>query len=1093
VENNQNFERVLMRQIIAYFIKYPITGNVLMVVILLFGFLGLTSLKSTFFPESETKLIAIQLTYPGASPEEIEEGVVAKIEDNLEGVTGVDRVTSVSRENAGTVTVEIKRGNDIDAILSDVKNAVDRISSFPSGLEPPVIFKQETLTLALNFAVNGNVPRKVLKEYARQIENDLLLTDGISKVELSGFPDEEIEIALRESSLRAYGLTFDAVRNAVASANIETTGGTIKGDEEEILIRARAKEYYAGPLRDIVVATAADGRQVRLSEVAEVHDQWADQPEASYINGKPAIRISVNNTIDESLLFIADHVREYLEEFNRTHSDVQANILNDGSVLLRQRIALLSNNGAIGFCLVLLFLALFLQLRLAFWVALAIPISFAGMFMVGAMVGLQINVISLFGMIIVIGILVDDGIVIAENIYAHWERGKNPTQAAIDGTMEVLPAVLSAILTTMVAFGLFYFLAGVTGDFFTDISTVVILTLGFSLIEGALILPGHIAHSKALKREGADKKQPTILTRIQANLSEIMDWMRDKLYAPQLKIIFTYPLLALALPVAFLMISFGLIGGGFVKTTIFPVVEGDFLTVNVKMPAGTPAEDTKYWLDHIERATWRLNERMKARRPDGKDVVQIINQNTGPNNTFEGALLINLLDSEARQEYAPQKSSLAISDSIKAEAGTIYGADVVTYQLTSPFGKAVSVALYSNDTEQLVQAVEAFKDSLSEFSSLRNIDDTDQDGLRELNISLKDKARLLGLDLQQVVGQVRSGFFGVEVQRLQRGEDEVKVWVRYDERDRMSVGDLEDMRIRTSQGESYPLREIASISPTRGVIAINHLDGKREIRVEADVSSADVSTNDVLNDIEFRVLPPIIARYPSVVFSFEGQVRENAKTAASLKVAGPIVLILLITIILLTFRSVGQTVAVLSLIPFGLIGVIMGHWLLGKPFSFILSGLGVLALVGIMVNDALVLVSQFNTTVKEGKEFREALWEASLSRFRPIFLTSITTIAGLAPLILEKSLQAQFLIPMAIAVAFGLAVSTLLVLITLPGLLILFNAYKVRTIQLYTGNRPRDIEVEPAYAGRLKYYGLWLAIPAAIAGLFIFLNALFGA
>jgi len=1078
-----------MRQFIAYFIKYPITGNVLMVVLLLFGVMGLTSLKSTFFPESETKIIAIELAYPGASPEEIEEGVVAKIEDNLEGVTGIDRVTSVSRENAGSVTVEIKRGNDIDAILSDVKNAVDRISSFPGGLEPPVIYKRETLTLALNFAIDGDVKRQTLNEYAREIENDLLAVDGISKVELSGFPDEEIEIALRENDLRAYGLTFEQVANAVAAANLETTGGTIKGEDEELLIRARAKEYYAQPLRDLIVATAPDGRKVRLYEIADVHDQFADEPAASYLNGKPAIRISVNNTIDESLLFIADYVRDYIEAFNQTHSDVEAKIINDGSVLLRQRIALLSNNGAIGFFLVLLFLALFLQLRLAFWVALAIPISFAGMFMVGALVGLQINVISLFGMIIVIGILVDDGIVIAENIYAHWERGKDPTRAAIDGTMEVLPAVMSAILTTMVAFGLFFFLDGVTGDFFTDIATVVILTLGFSLVEGALILPGHIAHSKALKR--GDKKE-TVFTRIQENLSEIMDWMRDKLYAPNLRIIFKYPLLAAALPIAFLAIAFGLIGGGFVKTTIFPVVEGDYLTVNLTMPAGTPEEETRYWLNHIEGATWRVNERLKSRRPDGKDVVEIVNQNLGPNNTFEGSLLINLLDSETRQAYPEQKSSLAIADSIKKEAGTIYGADAVTYQLQNPFGKPVSIALFSDDLEQLDLAVEALKDSLSEFSELRNVDDTDQEGLRELNITLKEKARLLGLNLQQVVGQVRSGFFGAEVQRLQRGEDEVKVWVRYAESDRMTIGDLEDMRIRTDNGESYPLREIARIEQTRGVIAINHLEGKREIRVEADAASADVSTNDVLNEIENRVIPPILARYPSVDFSFEGQVRENAKTQASLQVAGPIVLILLVTIIILTFRSFSQTVAVLSLIPFGLIGVIFGHWVLGKPFSFILSGLGVLALIGIMVNDALVLVSQHNNTIREGKPFREALWEASLSRFRPIFLTSITTIAGLAPLILEKSLQAQFLIPMAISVAFGLAVATLLVLITLPGLLLLFNAYKVNTLHLYKGEAPDPTDVEPATSGRIKAYGLWVAFPAALIGLILFMNGVFG-
>mgnify|MGYP006269404333 CR=1 FL=1 len=1078
-----------MRQLINYFIKYPISGNVLMVIILVFGVMGLQSLRSTFFPESETKLIVVQVTYPGASPEEIEEGIVDKIEDNLKGTTGVDRVTSVSSENSGRVTVEIKSGQDIDLILQEVKNEVDRISSFPADMEPPVIYKQETLTLALNFAVEGDITLQSLKRYAREIESDLLGIDGISKIELSGFPDEEIEIAVRENDLRRYGLTFDDISQAVSAANLETTGGTIKGENEEVLIRARSKNYYAAPLRDLLVATNPDGREVRLYQVADVRDQFADDPSRAYVNGSPAVRIAVSNTIDESLLFIADYVRDYVAAFNETHADVEASIINDGSVLLRQRINLLAENGLIGFFLVMVLLAMFLKLRLAFWVALAIPISFAGMFMVGALVGLQINVISLFGMIIVIGILVDDGIVIAENIYSHWERGSSPSKAALEGTMEVLPAVFSAILTTMIAFGVFFFLDGITGDFFSDIALVVILTLAFSLIEGAFILPGHIAHSKALRRE--EDVQPTFFTKLQDGLASGMDWMRDKLYRPQLAFIFKYPLLGIALPVALLVISFGLIGGGFVKTTIFPVIEGDQLTANLKMPAGTPEEETYYWLEHIEEAAFRVNERFKSRRPDGKDVIEIVNINQGPS-TYEGTVLIKLLDSETRQEYAPQKSSLAIADSIKAEAGVIYGAETITYQLASPFGKAVSIALYSDDLLELEQAVEALKDSLSEFSALRNVEDNNQTGLREFNVELKEKGRLLGLNLQTVIGQVRSGFFGAEVQRLQRGQDEVKVWVRYAESDRQGIGDLEEMRIRTQSGDSYPLKEIARIVPTRGVIAINHLDGKREIRVEADAASADVSTNDVLTEVENRIIPPILEKHPSVSYSFEGQVRENAKTQRSVQKVGPIVLILLFTVIILTFRSFSQMAAVFLIIPFAMIGVIWGHFLLDRPFSFILSSLGVLALIGIMVNDALVLVSQFNNTIRSGKPFKEALWEASLSRFRPIFLTSVTTIAGLAPLLLEKSLQAQFLIPMAISISFGLAVATLLILVTLPALLLLFNAYKVNLVWLWQGGeRPDPTQYEPALEGRKKHYLLWTLVPLALIGLILFINGMF--
>ena len=1073
-----------MRSFISYFIKYPITGNVLMILILIFGLMGLSSLKSTFFPETETKLIAISLIYPGASPEEIEEGVVNKIEDNLKGLTGVDRVTSVSRENAGTVTVEIKRGYDIDLLLQDVKNAVDQIPSFPANLEPPVVFKQEFLTVALNFALSGDVDLATLKRYAREVETDLLNEPGISKVSLSGFPDEEIEIRVREEVLRAYGITFDQVSRAVSTSNLELTGGTIKGKDEEVLIRTRSKNYYAEQLRELEVATAADGRTVYLYEVAEIRDQFQDTPSASYVNGDPSVNISVSNTIDESLLDIADKVNVFVEEFNEKHSDVQATVINDGSVLLRQRIDLLANNGAVGILLVLVLLAMFLQLRLAFWVALAIPVSFAGMFMIGALVGLQINVLSLFGMILVIGILVDDGIVISENIFSHWERGKDPMTAAIDGTMEVLPAVMSAILTTMVAFALFFFLDGITGDFFKDVALVVILTLGFSLVEGALILPAHVAHSKALIRE--ENKKETVIDRIQKVLSNFMEWMRVKLYEPQLRLIFKRPILGLVLPVALLMIAFSFIGGGLLKTTIFPVIEGDFITTNIKMPAGTPEDVTGRWLTHVEEAAWRVNERYKSRRPDGLDVVKYVNKSQA-GSTYEGNILINLLDSETRQTVPSQASSLAIADSIKAEAGMILGAEEVSYTLASPFGKAVSIAMFSNNLGQLEQAVETLKDSLNGYSDLRNVVDNNQTGLRELNITLKDKARLLGLDLQIVVGQVRQGFFGAEVQRLQRGEDEVRVWVRYDESDRESVGDLEDMRIRTASGQSFPLKDVANISPTRGVIAINHLDGKREIRVEADAASADVSTNDVLTEIETVLMPKILANYPSVYFSMEGQTRDNAKTGASISRVGPVIGIFLFVIIILTFRSFSQTLAVFSIIPFGLIGVLFGHWMLGKPFSFILSGLGVLALVGIMVNDALVLVSQFNNLIKQGKPFKEALFEAASGRFRPIFLTSVTTIAGLLPLIAEKSLQAQFLIPMAITIAFGLAVATLLVLVTLPSMMLMANWYKRMLVWLWEGKEPEATSIEPALEGRKSYFGLWLSGTLAIIAVFVIL------
>ena len=551
-----------MKSIIKYFIKYPIAGNALLAITFIFGWFSLTSLRSAFFPESESTMINIRVTYPGSSPEEIEEGVVLKIEDNLKGLTGIKEVSSVSQENAGSVTVEIEDAFDIDLILQDVKNAVDQISSFPDGMEPPAIYKQENLNVACTFTLSGDADLKTLKAYGRQVENDLRGIPGISKVELAGFPDEEIEISLREDDLRSYQLTFDQVTQAVRMANLEVTGGTIKGEREELQIRSRSKEYYADDLKDIIVLASDDGTIIRLKDIADVEDKWADTPNRSYMNGHTAVTVIVSYTIEEDIIYISDVVNEYIEEFNQRNDFINATMIRDGAVVVNQRIDLLVENGIIGSFLVLVFLALFLKFRLAFWVALGIPVSFFGMFILAGLYGMSINISSLFGMIIVVGILVDDGIVISENIYQHYEKGKSPIKAAIDGTMEVVPAVFSAIVTTVLAFSIFFFLEGRIGDFANNIAFVVIVTLSFSLIEGFFILPGHVAHSNSLKRSEKDGV-------VERRMAAFMEWMKIKLYAPVLKFCINNHTMGLAIPIVFLIFSLAAVSGGIVKTTFF--------------------------------------------------------------------------------------------------------------------------------------------------------------------------------------------------------------------------------------------------------------------------------------------------------------------------------------------------------------------------------------------------------------------------------------------------------------------------------------------------------------------------------------------
>ena len=1058
-----------MRNFINYFIKNPVAANLIMFGILIMGVIGVLNMISTFFPEVESRIILVQIVYPGASPEEIEEGIIKKIEENLKGVTGVERYTSVSRENSGTVTVEVFKGYKTDIILQDVKNAVDQISSFPVGMEPPVVFKQENLGFAINFAISGDVNLKTLKRYGRQVEDELLAMDGISKVSLSGFPEEEIEIAFRERDLRAYGLSFEQATRAVRTANVELTGGTIKGKDEELLVRARNKEYYAEGFRDIVVKTNADGSVVRLHQVATLTDKWADNPNRSFLNDEPSVVVNVQNTLEEDMITITDKVLAYIDDFNQKNEVVQATVIRDGSIILRQRIELLTKNGVLGFVIVVVLLAMFLHWRLAFWVALAIPTSFAGMFILASALGITINVISLFGMILVIGILVDDGIVIGENIYQQYEEGVPRLKAALDGTMEVLPAVFAAILTTVIAFSAFLFIDGRLGDFFSEMAVVVIFSLVFSLIEGVVILPTHVAHSKALSPGRSTN-------RVQEGLDKMMNWMRNTLYAPVLRFAMYNKFLTIAGMVGILAMTMGSIGGGIIQTTFFPVIERDDIGITLQMPAGTREHITADWLGHIEQAAWRANEKLSQRFFNGeKQAIQRIEKKIGPS-TYAGTLSVNLLDGENRDSLKLRD----VINAIREEAGPIPAAEVVSYGAQSTFGKPISISLVGEDYRQLQAATEQVKAEMKSLAELTDVVDNNQEGLREVNIQLKEKGRYLGLNLQDVVGQVRSGFFGSEVQRLQRGRDEVRVWVRYDVNDRSDITQLQNMRVRFTDGREFPLSEIAELAINRGVININHIDGKREIKIEADVSRDDVSVSDLTSSLRDNILPNILADYPSVSALFEGQNREQEKSAKSIQIVGAIVLALMFFVIALTFRSVGQTLTVFLLIPFGIIGVGWGHWLLGLPIS-LFSFLGIIALIGILVNDALVLVSTYNKLIEAGRPQMDAIFEAGTTRFRPIVLTSVTTFAGLAPLLLEKSLQAQFLIPMAIAVSFGLLATTVVILILLPVFLIVANRFKVYASYAWNGVKPDYEAVESALRRETGYEFLWYVLFAVIA------------
>ncbi|MEE8381657.1 MAG: efflux RND transporter permease subunit [Thermodesulfobacteriota bacterium] len=1044
-----------MKKAIAFFIRYPIWTNVLMFSIVGFGLLCWGGMKYSFFPEIPPDMIVIEVELIGGSPEEVEEGVVLKIEENIEGIEGIERITSVSRENAARVTVEVMKGEDIDKVLQDVKNAVDRISSFPKASEKPVIYERKYRDDVMSIVLLGETDLFNLKYVADEMRDELLAMPEISQVTISGLPRLEFSIEVTEADLRRYLLTFDEIAAAVAAANINISGGKLETPDEEILIRTWGRKYYANQLYGLVVRGNPDGTVIRLRDIATVKEKWEDIPDKVYYNARNAVKLKVEKTAHEDILAIAERVKQHLTHFNTTHKNMQAIVVRDQTTPLEQRLTLLSRNGLIGLALVVTLLGFFLNLRLSFWVSVGIPFSFAGMFIVALLSGITINVISLMGMIIVVGILVDDAIVVGENIYAHYERGKPALEAAIDGTMEMIPPVFTSVFTTVIAFLPFFFLDGFLGKFIWNMALVVIASLLFSLVEAFLILPSHLAHSKGLHPHKTDPP-------IRQKIEKFIAFLTHRVYAPFLRTTLRHKWITVMVPAAFVMMTVGLLRGGFIGISFFPFIDMDTLPVNLSLVAGRQEEDTNRALERIEKICWQVNEELKEERPDGRDVILGIMREIGSNDFNEtgshtGKLVLQLLDGEVRE-----MDSYVIAKRIRGAVGPVPEAQKISYGRFSMFGKPISVSLLGNDLEQLRQGSSLLVGELQKFTELTDITDSEQEGRREVAITLKPRAHALGLKLQDVVGQVRQGFYGQESQRIQRGRDEIRVWVRYTDQDRASLGLLEQMRIRTSDGAEYPFSELAEYKVKRSVSHINHLNRRREITVEAALADEETPLLPILQEFQQTVVPRVISQVDGIKASYEGQSREQGKVMRSVGRTFPIAFVGMFILIILVFRSYAQAGLVFSLIPLGIMGAIWGHGIQGILLN-ILSLYGLIALTGILVNDSIVLIDRVNRNLLAGQKLYDAVYNASISRLRPILLTTLTTAIGLAPLIFETSRQAQFLIPLAVSIAYGLLFGTFILLIVLPSGFLALNRVRCLWAQSLYQEPVTPEKVEPAF------------------------------
>jgi multidrug efflux pump subunit AcrB len=1043
-----------MKKLVATFVKYPFYANIIIAILLFGGGYSYYKMNMSFFPESTSRNIFISVFYPGASPKEMDEGVTTRIEDAVRAIVGVKEITSTSSENFTFVRIETTGEYDIDEMLVDVKNAIDGISSLPSAAERPIVYKQRNTTPAMFLGLYGDTDMETLKQYAYEIEEDFLRSRIVSQVFLQGFPDIEISVEVSEEDLLRYQLTFDEISLAIAKNNTDISGGLIQSPDKEILIRSRARSVKPEDIGEIVLRANPDGTYLRIRDVADVKRKFADVPVKLRYNGEEAVMFSINKLPEEDLMAITDYIKDYTKQFNKDHPDVTLEISFDFMSMLKSRLNLLYRNGGIGLLLVLVMLALFMNVRLSFWVAWGIPASFLAMFILANLVGITINMISLFGMILVIGILVDDGIVIGENIFSHFEKGKTPMRAAVDGTMEVVPAVLTSIATTIIAFSPLLLVKQGGMEFMYEMAFVVIFSLFFSLGEAFFVLPAHLGNKWVLNRE----KRASGFRR---HLDRWIAYMREKLYGNLLKFVLKWRWVFIITPIALIIITVGLFGGGLIKATPFPNISFDFFDIDFAFKPGEGSKKTEEYLVKFDEQVWEVNEDLKEEFNDSIGFIDYTFQILGSSfddlesGSHAGSIFVGLRDLEG----API-NSYEIRNRIKEKIGEHPELERLKIDASNMrFGAPVSISLLGKNQEEL-QAAKAFlKEKLADINELQNISDNNATGKQEILIKLKPKAYFLGLDHTMISNQVRQGFYGGQAQRLQSGRDELRVWVRYPKTDRMTMGQFENMKVKTPIG-NFPLSELIEYDIKRGPVKIKRFNSSREITVDAGLVDPDMEVPPIMKKIQDNIIPELEANFTGVTVDYRGQAQSSEEAMGEIISYFSIAFLIIILVLMIHFKSVWQAFIVLLMIPLGWLGGVWGHGIEGHPVSM-LSAWGLIALSGVIINDAVVFLAKFNSLLLEGKKVIDAVYEAGLARFRPIVLTTLTTTVGLYPLILEDSFQAQMLIPMAIALAYGVLVGTTFILMFFPVLIMCLNDIRVWMHQLWTGQKltPEEVEV----------------------------------
>ena len=1060
-----------MKRFLAAFAGNNVFANIFKVLILMAGLIAALSMIRESFPEMSLDSISISVLYPGADPEEVEEGICRKIEEEIKGMEGIKEFTSHSSENMGSVIVEVKEGYDVDDVLTRVKTKVEAIPTFPVDAENPVveeiIINRQTISLALL----GDMSERRLKEWAEKIKEEIQNLPQVTQVSILGTRDYEINIEVSEERLREYGLTFSQVTDAVRRSNMNLAGGTIRTKGEEIRVRTLGRKYTGREISSIVVMARPEGEIITLGRLARIDDGFTEDHVSIKVDGERTVIVNVYNTLEEDALTISQAVRAYLEKKEQQLPEgLTIKILSDETDMLRSRFDLLIKNGMIGLFIVFMTLWAFMNTRVSVWCGMGIPISVAGGMLILWISGGTLNMMSLFAFIMVLGIVVDDAIVVGEAIYVHRKEGDPPLKAAVEGVSEVGMPVIAAVLTSVVAFIPLTNVGGVFGGFVYCLPVVVIACLMTSLLDSLILLPAHLndlPDTYDPESWNSGGKRPNPLSRglilLQNYTGNKMERFVERVYIPFLSKTLKWRYISLCSAITLLFLTIGLIRGGIIKYSMFPKADGFRITSTLKFPDGTPQEVVQGAVDKVQNAVKLIGERTKT--ISGEPLIRHTTATVGQTLSFRpetspnvGAVQATLLPSEDRGVHS---QDLAVM--WEKEVGGIPGIESLTYEGGGfgPPGAPIEIWVQGHDMKMILNAADELIEWLHRYDGVYQVRSDFAPGKNEIRLNLKPEARAFVLTVDDLARQVNAGYYGSEALRLQRGRDDIRVKVRYTEEERTRLTGLEQIRIRTPGGLEVPLISVADFHYAPGYSTITRTNGMRRIQVSAEVDPNIANTREIMGELTGNYLTDFKHRYPDLNISIQGEQEHDRETFGSLLIGFPLAIIGIFIIIATMFRSYLQPFIILFTVPFGIIGAILGHLVLGFDLG-IMSAFGIIALTGIVVNSAIVLIDRVNTNISKGMSFFDAVQTGAARRFRAVFLTTISTVGGLAPLILETDFQAHDLVPMAISIAAGVLFATLLTLILIPSLLTILNDFRQVIYKVKNGRWPSREEVEPS-------------------------------